>query len=118
MENSAIEREAFEQLLASVAGDRDFLGELIDVYLTDSCDQLARLSQSLAAGDLEPFRRAAHSLKSNSANFGATSLSAQARELETMARAGSLEGAAPRLAAVNAEFERVSRELAELRTGP
>ena len=38
-------------------------------------------------------RRAAHSLKSNSETLGAFGLAMLARELEAMARAGSLDGA-------------------------
>ena len=39
-------------------------------------------ARALAAGDAERFRRAAHSLKSNSNTFGALALGALARELE------------------------------------
>ena len=40
---------------------------------------------------------AAHSLKSNAASFGAATLSSLAKELETLARSGSVDGAAPRV---------------------
>ena len=43
---------------------------------------LAELRSARAAGDAERFRRAAHSLKSNSNTFGALALGALARELE------------------------------------
>ena len=43
---------------------------------------LAELRSARAAGDAERFRRAAHSLKSNSNTFGALALGAQARALE------------------------------------
>jgi histidine phosphotransfer protein HptB len=115
-EESAIDRAVFDELLASVEGDKVFLGDLIDTYLADVVDRLAQMHRSLASDDLEGFRRAAHSLKSNSASFGATGLAAQARELEMMARAGSLEGAAEKVAGVEVGCERVSAELGHLRT--
>ncbi len=43
---------------------------------------LAELRASLADGNAERFRRAAHSLKSNASTFGATALAALARDLE------------------------------------
>ena len=42
------------------------------------------IRRALSDGDCEAFRRAAHSLKSNSATFGAMTLSAQCRELIDM----------------------------------
>ena len=49
----------------------------------------------LAGGDVEAVRRAAHSLKSNCANFGALALSAQCRELEMLAKSGAYWKAEP-----------------------
>jgi HPt (histidine-containing phosphotransfer) domain-containing protein len=110
-----INRAVFDDLLSSVGGDTAFLEELIDTYLADSVGLMAQMRESLAGNDLDGFRRAAHSLKSNSANFGATDLAAQARELEMMARAGSLEGADAKVAAVEEVFTYVSAELGRLR---
>jgi histidine phosphotransfer protein HptB len=116
-QDSLIDPTVFGDLLASVGGDQGFLAELIDTYLIDSTDQLATLRSSLAADDAEGFRRAAHSLKSNSANFGANGLAAQAKELEMMARAGSLDGAEAKLASFEDTYARVSAELSHLRAG-
>jgi HPt (histidine-containing phosphotransfer) domain-containing protein len=55
------------------------------------------VSTVVAQRDLDAFRRAAHSLKSNTETLGATSLAALARELEHTARAGSLDGTASRV---------------------
>ena len=74
-------------------------------------------SRALVETDLDAFRRAAHSLKSNSETLGATGLAALARELETMARAGSLHGAGERLEPLGAEYETAARALGELRRG-
>jgi HPt (histidine-containing phosphotransfer) domain-containing protein len=71
----------------------------------------------LEASDPEQVRRAAHSLKSNSASFGAIRLSRATRELEMIAKSGSLEGAASRLVEVAAEYERLAPVLMELKNG-
>src|SRR4051812_4141338 len=68
----------------------DFLLELIDIYKQDTPQRLAGLRQALAQGDLEALRREAHTLKSSSAQLGATVLSDMAKEMEALARAGSV----------------------------
>jgi HPt (histidine-containing phosphotransfer) domain-containing protein len=65
------------------------------------------MRQSILHNRVEEFRRAAHSLKSNSATFGATRLSGMFRELEEMGKSGDLEGAEERLARAEAEYGRV-----------
>ena len=51
-------------------------------FLEEAPAMLAELRDALAAGDADTFRRAAHSLKSNSHTFGALALGALARDLE------------------------------------
>lgn len=114
-EQNIIDKVVFDELLSSVGGDAAFLDELIDTYLSDSRDRLDQMQRSLAVDDLDSFRRAAHSLKSNSAGFGATGLAQQARELEYLARAGSLAGAVPLVAEIEGAYAAVSAELNRLR---
>jgi HPt (histidine-containing phosphotransfer) domain-containing protein len=96
----------------------DFIGELIDTYLSDTVDGVAGLRQALQAGDAPVFGRLAHSIKSTSASMGAAILAAQARELEMMGKAGDLAGAAPKVDALAAGFDEVRRRLEELRNEP
>ena len=81
-ENDVIDPAALDALMETTGGDPDFLGELIDVFLTDAVELLAAMDGALAGGDAGALRRAAHSLKSNAATFGATRLTALARQLE------------------------------------
>ena len=82
---------------------------------------LAELKRALAADQAEPFRRAAHSLKSNANTFGALALGALARELEL----GGLD-AGRQPAALNASTRPTSAPplrsrscaMADLRHGP
>ncbi len=114
-EESVIDRAAFDELIASTGSDQEFLGNLIDTFLADSIELLVQMQGSLAANDTEGFRRAAHSLKSSSASFGANGLATQARELEMMARAGTLDGAGVKVAYAEETYQRVSAELGRLR---
>jgi HPt (histidine-containing phosphotransfer) domain-containing protein len=112
-----IDRGAFDGFMESIGGDADFLAEMLETYFDDSPRQLAAIEATLAAGDAEGLRRAAHSLKSNSATFGALAFSAQAKEIEILAKAGDLQGAAPKAAALAAEYTRVEQALRGLQDG-
>jgi HPt (histidine-containing phosphotransfer) domain-containing protein len=112
-ENDTIDAKVFEGLKQNVGAD--FIGELIDTFLGDAPRMLADMRQALDAGDADSFRRAAHSFKSNSATFGAESLAAHAKELEMMGKAGTLDGALPKLAQLEAEYNQVRSELEKLK---
>jgi len=95
--------------LREMAGDDEaFLSEMIDTFLADAPGMLAEMRGALERGDAATLRRAAHSLKSNSRDFGAQELSALCLELETMGKAGALEGAAEKPTQVEAEYARVA----------
>lgn len=100
-------------MLTSLVEDTDaeFVNELIDTYLDDSPHQIAEMRQALVKQNNENFRRAAHTLKSNSANFGAGSLSEMAKELEDMAKEDNLEGATEKLQAFEEAYAQVAVEL-------
>jgi len=114
-ETNVIDPTVLDGLLASTGGDMAFLAELMDTYFNDAPQLLAAMRGALADGNAEEFRRAAHSLKSNSASLGAMTLSALAKELEMMGRAGVLDGAADKLARVEAEYEQVKVALEKKR---
>ena len=94
----------------------DFIDELVDTYLEDAPRLLQELKSSAETQDAEMFRRAAHSLKSNSATFGANRLSGMARELEILAKDEKLSEAATRLPANEEALHLVEAELKGLST--
>jgi CheY-like chemotaxis protein/HPt (histidine-containing phosphotransfer) domain-containing protein len=110
--SEVLDRAAFEQLRTTMGAD--FLDEVLPTFLEDSRELVGTMRRALAANDAETFRRAAHSLKSNAASFGATTLSALAKDLEALARSRSLDGAAPRVDRLAGECERVARALREV----
>jgi CheY-like chemotaxis protein len=112
---AAIDPAVIERLAATMGGG--FIAELIDTFGEDARELIATLRRTLAATDLDGFRRAAHSLKSTSETLGAAGLAAMARELEAMARAGTLDGAGDRLERLVGEHKIVAHALGELRRG-
>jgi histidine phosphotransfer protein HptB len=91
----------------------EFVTELVDTFFEEAPQMLVELRSAQAAGAAERFRRAAHSLKSNSNTFGATQLGALARELEL---GGLIADPAP-LQALEAEYARAAVALKELSRG-
>ena len=112
-----IDRAVLRALLATVGDDPEFLAELIDSYFDDTATLIPALRGATRDGDAEALRRSAHSLKSNSATFGATALAALCQDLETRARDGDLVDAGARVAAIEAEYARVQPALAAARQG-
>jgi HPt (histidine-containing phosphotransfer) domain-containing protein len=92
-----------------------FVAELVDTFADDAGMQIAALRQALLAPDVDAFRRAAHSLKSTSESLGARTVATRARELEAMARAGRLEGAAALVEHLAGACETATQALRELR---
>jgi HPt (histidine-containing phosphotransfer) domain-containing protein len=67
------------------------LAELIDIFLADAPKRLNEISTGLGANDLKSVERAAHTLKSSSANIGAIGLSKLCKEMEEIARDRKLD---------------------------
>ena len=110
-QTEVIDRTVLDGLLESVGGDREFLAELLQTYFDDAPSLFDTMRAALTAGKPDEFRRAAHSLKSNSANFGAVQLSRMSKELEDMGKAGALDGAEVKLAHAAEEYSRVRAAL-------
>jgi HPt (histidine-containing phosphotransfer) domain-containing protein len=106
---------ALGNLLSVVGGEFAYLAELIDSFLEDAPQLLAELEAFIGAGDAVGARRVAHSLKSNGADFGATTFSHLCKELETLGRSGALNGAQELGAQIVAEYEKVAAALTAVR---
>jgi histidine phosphotransfer protein HptB len=104
----AIDRAAFDEL-KQMSG-ADFINELIDAFLEDAPHMIRNMQAAVAAGEVEAFRRNAHSLKSNAYTFGATELGRLAKELELMGKENNLN-IGDRLKDLNEAFAKVALEL-------
>ena len=107
MTQALIDPHTFDELQAHAGAD--FVIELVDTFAEEAPGLLAELRSALAAGAAERFRRAAHSLKSNSSTFGASALADLARTLE-------LGGLPPSAAGVDALARDVETTLVALKT--
>lgn len=74
--------------LRELGGDDDpgLLAELIELFLSDAPARIRELETGLASGEIKLVERAAHTLKSSSANIGALNLSALCKRIEELAR--------------------------------
>ena len=108
-----IDRATFDSLEQTAGAE--FVRELVDTFLQEAPGMLDELRSALAARDADKFRRAAHSLKSNSNTFGALTLGAMARELELGGMAKVIERDGQPLAALAEEYGRVAAALTALR---
>jgi HPt (histidine-containing phosphotransfer) domain-containing protein len=106
-----LDAAALGALKELVGDDAETLAEIIDAFLDEGPQRVA----ALESDDPIVVSRAAHTLKSNAATFGATSLEALARTLEAKARAQDLANADALVASIGVEWERVSAALRELR---
>ena len=107
-----IDINTFNSLKESTGAD--FINELIDTFLEDTPIQIQQMKDALNKKDAESFRRAAHTIKSNAATFGATELANLARELEGMGRENNLE-IGNNLQFIEEAFQNVKKQLIELR---
>ena len=109
---SMIELNIFNDLKESTGAD--YIGELIDAFLDDAPNLFTQMRSALANQDAESFRRAAHSMKSNAATFGAMELSKLAKELEASGRENNLE-IGNKLEVMEEAFRQVENQLRALK---
>ena len=118
----AIDRKLLQSLFPiDNQDDLDFLNDVIDSYLADTPKQLQALQEAASHADAIALQRTAHTLKSTSSNFGATTLSELCKALESKAGAttqgnnasASLE-MQEMVSQIEAEYERVKEALSNL----
>lgn len=114
-DNAPLDGPTVERLRETL-GD-DFVVELIDTFLADAEPLLSDLKKGVANSDATLLRRSAHTLKSNSANFGALTLSSLCKELEETGKAGETAIDAEKIALVETEFARARAALEEVKEG-
>jgi histidine phosphotransfer protein HptB len=113
MNEATIDHATFEELKANAGAD--FVRDLVDTFLTEAPAMLDDLRRALAANDADRFRRAAHSLKSNSYTFGALALGAMARKLELEGLGPVHDAGGAPLDSLTQEYARVAQSLTELK---
>lgn len=106
--------EALERLRRF--GGAKLLGGMIALFLEAVPQRLAAARRGLGDGDAHAVEHELHALKSSSAQLGALRMHRLSLEGETLARAGTLDGASEILDALEAEQARVHAWLTAART--
>ena len=99
-----VDERVIDRLLESTGGDEAFLSDLIAQLLTDAPALVETAWAALERGDASEVHRAAHTLKSNAATFGAHRLADMCRELEEMTKDDLPHDAAQRIDAIAVEL--------------
>ncbi len=103
--------------LRELGGEEDpqLLFELIELFLEDAPARLAEMEEALDAQNLDGMRRAAHTLKSSSANMGAVMFSQLCKDLELAARESDASGFRETHASCHSAYQAFEAELRRLR---
>jgi HPt (histidine-containing phosphotransfer) domain-containing protein len=96
-------------------GDAGFIGELADDFLAAAPGQVAEMRLAAERRAADDLRRAAHTMKTNAATFGATSLADACRALEHAAADGAHGSWAELVTRVESELDGVTPALRSLR---
>ena len=92
-------------------GAPSVLGRVIDLYFTAATGLLEQIRDAATRRDPSALEQAAHSLKSSSANLGATQLVELCRALEQMGRNRDIDQLVPTVEKLRAEYEFVRTAL-------
>ncbi|NOT69472.1 MAG: response regulator [Methylophilaceae bacterium] len=103
--DTVINRQFLEQFRElDPLGGLGLIKNIMQIYLDTAGNTLQQIEQALAAGDADALRRAAHTLKSSSANVGAGALSELLRQIEVLAREGKIDEVKPLLPALHQAY--------------
>ncbi len=111
-ERDIINHGALEHIRALSKDRGDALvHKVIHAFVDDTPLHLRTLRQAIVGADPNNMRKAAHSLKSSSANVGADHLAQLCKEMEHLGRTATTEGASGILTTMEQEFQAVRHSL-------
>jgi two-component system sensor histidine kinase/response regulator len=90
-----------------VEGDRDLLNELLDLFSEESARNFLELQDAMQMGDAPLMERLAHTIKGAASNVGAKLVVSTALIVEQQAHSQDLSRIEPKVAALQAEMERL-----------
>jgi HPt (histidine-containing phosphotransfer) domain-containing protein len=102
-----------DELNVMLGGEDDpaFLRELVTEFFQDALGLVDEMRQAVTTGDVAAFGRAAHTLKSSSAMFGATAFAAVCQEAETLSATVLTDEAVEKFSWIEASYPQIKREL-------
>ncbi len=111
LQETAVDAAALARLQEMMGGEPAYLHELIDGFLAEAPQLINQMERGLAAEDAVIVRLAAHSLKTNAADFGAARLHALSVQIESLAKAETLGQVPEALASLRDAYEAVAAHL-------
>jgi CheY-like chemotaxis protein len=113
-----LDASALERLRDTLGKQADMLlPTLVKSFIEDGTRLLNEAGRALQQKNAQDLRRAAHTLKSNGATFGAVMLSTVAKQLEQLGGEGQFEGAAELIERAGREFVKAKAEIEKLGIG-
>jgi two-component system, sensor histidine kinase and response regulator len=106
-----LDRQVLDQLSKLLKSKPEVFARVINLYLAESPKLVQKLKQAASANDAPEIARAAHSLKSSSANIGAKLLSRYCGDIEASARRADTGDACKIVAKIETEHGRVHSAL-------
>ena len=100
-----------EAALERVEGDRELLEELLDMFVDEAGKNIVELRQAVAGQDAALAERMAHTIKGAASNVGAKFVASTALIVEQQARSRDLSNIHLKIAALQAEIERLLPEI-------
>ena len=100
--------------LEHVDGDREFLAELVEMFIEDYPRLIQEAKDAFMKNDPEGFERTMHTLQGRLAFFGVQKEHEKALKLEEMGREKNLAGAGESLPEVEADMKTVMCEFESL----
>jgi CheY-like chemotaxis protein/HPt (histidine-containing phosphotransfer) domain-containing protein len=106
-----------DAMLARLGGDESLARELAGLFVSECPRMMSAVRDSVASGDAEAVRKAAHALKGSIANFTEGAAMQAAFLLEQIGREGRPQDAAAALAMLEREVEELVRYLRDFSAG-
>lgn len=95
--------------------DKEIVCEIINIYISEYPDRMAKLKELISLGDLDKIYKNAHSLKGVTANFFDKESEDLARTIEEKGRAGDSSGLEDLYVQLKASTDKLVVDLAELK---
>lgn len=104
-------------MLERLGGDEELARQLVELFVAECPRMMDVVRQSVASGDADQVRRAAHAFKGSVGNFTDDAPMTTAFELEQVGRNGELGPAASLLARLEGEVEAFVASLRQFEEG-
>jgi HPt (histidine-containing phosphotransfer) domain-containing protein len=108
---TVVDTSVLDELRTLDDGEGAVLKQLVGMFTASTPERIRKIQKAQAEGDFKIVNAEAHSLKSSAGNLGAQAMAALCQILENAKSAEAISQASESVRALDAEYEKVSREL-------